>query len=172
VSCSFTTAGRTVKPRTSAFVGRRAVCVFGVPVGTKGQRFRSSLSGTIGWLREPSGVDGEPDAGRLRARPLDPMAHPRRDERVISAPKRDAGTVGERELGVALHDDHPLVPVLLEPLPGGSGMPARDDSLDEHVLSAREPLEELVRGKLTRELEEVHRSGCRDLRGERRDRER
>jgi hypothetical protein len=44
VSCSFMTAGRTLKPRAGGFVGRRAVCVFVVPMGTKGQRFRSSLS--------------------------------------------------------------------------------------------------------------------------------
>jgi hypothetical protein len=48
VSCSFTTAGRKLKPRTGGFVGRRAVCVFVVPMGTKGQRFRSSISVRVG----------------------------------------------------------------------------------------------------------------------------
>jgi hypothetical protein len=48
VSCSARVAGKTLQPRSSGFVGPRAVCVFAIPMHTEGRRFRSTISVRFG----------------------------------------------------------------------------------------------------------------------------
>ena len=90
-------------------------------------------------------MDGEPDARRVGARPLDPMALARRNEDVITRLEMEGRPVGERELGLADEERHPLVTLLREPEPELCRVARGDDALDENLASAREPLEELVR---------------------------
>lgn len=58
VSCSFRTAGKSVRPRSNRFVGKQAVCVFGIPPAAKGQRFRSSISVLLGGTKVTRSLSG------------------------------------------------------------------------------------------------------------------
>jgi hypothetical protein len=44
VSCSSRVAGKPLRPRSSAFVGGRARCVFSIPANARGRAFRSTIS--------------------------------------------------------------------------------------------------------------------------------
>jgi hypothetical protein len=44
VTCSLTVAGTPIKPVSRRFVSERAVCVFGIPAHSRGQRFRATIS--------------------------------------------------------------------------------------------------------------------------------
>ena len=100
-------------------------------------------------------MHGEPDARGVGARPLDAMARSGRDEDVVARIERHTCVVDERQLGVSLEQDDPLVAFLLEPLARRSRLTGGDDPLDEDLTASGKTLEALAGRELAWELEQV-----------------
>ena len=59
VSCSTSIAGHALAARVHRFVGRRAVCSFEIPAGTRGRGFRSTITVTLGNARVAGSLSGK-----------------------------------------------------------------------------------------------------------------
>ena len=66
------------------------------------------------------------------------------DQHVVPGAQAETRPVLECELGLTGEQRHPLVPLLVEPLPCRCRLPGRQDSLHEDPAGDRQPLEHLL----------------------------
>lgn len=97
---------------------------------------------------------GQPHCRFIGRRPFDPMLSMDRDVDVIARPHFDGLIVAvKKQFCSTFQNDHPLVLVLIVPVPFGTGLPGRNDPFDADVVVLGEDFDEFL-GQIRRQVGE------------------
>ena len=90
-------------------------------------------------------MNGQPDAWRIAAGMIDPMAGSGRDQNEVTRGHSAGLGIGEAERRLALQQHNPLVLVLFEPSARRGGLAGGNDPLDPQVRSLEQGVEKFLR---------------------------